>query len=171
MPGRSPHRAREEFLNPLRKALSCVTRAYLHHTGGKEPGEVEALTLSQDPLRLGTRQCGTVQLLLGHQYRLVKRGPVWKVTTVKYMYHLLADEDDSELVAWHWHPVTSPYPHVHVSCGPLGKGAHVPTGRVSVESVLRFLIDDLGVPRLRDDYRTVLHGSEGPFIEHRGWHA
>lgn len=174
MPGRSPGGAREAFLDPLRKSLSCVTRAQLFHTGGKQPGEVESLALSEDPLHLHARQpLDDVQLLLAHQFKVIKTGTAaFRVTTTAYRYHLLTgDYGENELIAWHWHPKTSPYPHVHVSGGLLGKSAHVPTGRVSIESVMRFLIDDLGVPKRRDDYQTVLEESEGPFVKHRGWHS
>jgi hypothetical protein len=51
---------------------------------------------------------------------------------------------------------------------------HVPTGRVSIESVLRLLLTDLKVPPARDhvsDFADVLDASERDFIEHRRWHS
>lgn len=44
--------------------------------------------------------------------------------------------------------------------------AHLPTGRVSVESVLRLLLHDLDVTPRRDDWREVL--DRGPAISHTG---
>ena len=66
------------------------------------------------------------------------------------------------ILAYHWHPVgVSPVtaPHLHLG-GQLmdvdvGK-AHLPTGVVSLQAVLRLAIADLGVAPLRDEWREVL---------------
>lgn len=74
-----------------------------------------------------------------------------------------------ELLAFHWHPagatpVRTPHLHVHaeVQVGDawLHK-AHLPTGPVSPIDVLRLLLDDFGVPPLRDDDReaTLAHAA------------
>ena len=48
------------------------------------------LALSQDPLQLRSAKLGTVQLLLGHQFRLVAESRKdWHVSTIAYRYHLL----------------------------------------------------------------------------------
>lgn len=172
MPVRSPQAARERFLAPLRRSLSCVTSALVYAPAGKRPGDVEALALSEDPLWLRSASVGRIQFLLGHEFKVVQEGRKdFRVTTTGYRYHLL-DEDDRELIAWHWHPdAGAGYPHIHVPAGLVTRKAHIPTGRVSIESVLRFLIDDLRVRPARDDYADVLKESEGPFIRYRRWHA
>ena len=66
------------------------------------------------------------------------------------------------------------YPHLHSSGGTLGKAIHLPTGRVSIESVLRLLLTDLTVKPTQqheNDYAEILWESERRFIEHRRWHA
>jgi hypothetical protein len=58
--------------------------------------------------------------------------------------------------------------------GALGKAIHMPTGRVSIESVLSLLLNELAVRPTRShekDWHTVLKASERRFIEHRRWHA
>lgn len=139
-------------------------------TGGKSPGDVEALALSKDPLRLRSARIGDVQLMLGHQFRLVRNEKVWKASTTAYRYQLFAD-DDTELIAWHWHPDTNPHPHIHVPAGVIDRRVHVPTGRVSIEAVVRVLLTDLGVAAKRDDFERVLDKAERDFIEHRSWHG
>ena len=67
-----------------------------------------------------------------------------------------------------------PHPHLHASAGPINRRVHVPTGRVSLESVIRLLLGDLQVPATREraaDSTQVLDECEAPFIEHRRWHA
>jgi hypothetical protein len=54
------------------------------------------------------------------------------------------------------------------------KQIHLPTGRVSMESVLRLLLDDLKVPVAKGhagDYAKILAKAEGDFAGHRTWHA
>jgi len=40
---------------------------------------------------------------------------------------------------------------------------------VSIESVLRLLLDDLGVSAKRDDWAQILDAAEAPFIKYRRW--
>jgi hypothetical protein len=159
---------------PLRRALSCITTAQLFVPRGKRPGEIEALALSEDPLPLRSARIGPLRFILGHQFKVVQDGRhSWHVSTTWYRYHL-TDPLNRELLAWHWHPATSPYPHLHVPAGLIEPRVHIPTGRVSMESVIRLLLSDLQVPPAREhasDYGQVLDDCEGKFIEHRRWHA
>lgn len=144
-------------------------------SAGKKPGDAEALTLSQDPLQLRSSREGVAfQLRLRQQFHLERESrPGWRVTTDAYSYRL-DDGTGQELASWHWHPATgNHHPHLHVAAEPIS-GAHLPTGRVSIESVLRLLLTDLKVLPARDhadDFLKVLEASELPFIEHRRWHA
>jgi hypothetical protein len=70
----------------------------------------------------------------------------------------LDDANDQEILAFHWHPDSRSsitHPHLHISAGarvgyaPLQK-AHVPSGHVALQEVLRFAITDLGVEPLID---------------------
>lgn len=175
MPGRTPDRAREAFFTPLRLGLSCITNAQLF-AANKAAGDVEALTLSDDPLRL---RCGDmaavahVSLRIGHRYRLVQDDDGWHVSTVAYEYYLL-DDNQHELVAWHWHPNSRvKSPHVHAPADPVHRRMHIPSGRISIESVLRMLITDFGVQPMPDhsgDWEAILDEAERNFITHRRWH-
>jgi hypothetical protein len=172
LPGKNPRDTREAFLAPLRRSLSCITTAQIF-VAGKNVGEVEALTLSEDPLRLNSARIGPVQFVLGHQFRVVQDTEGWHVSTSAYQYYLL-DNNDRELIGWHWHPGTVAHPHMHVEVGAIDHRVHVPTGRVSIESVLRMLLTDLEVTPTRahaNDFLAVIDESERKFIEHRRWHG
>jgi hypothetical protein len=159
---------------PLRRALSCITTAQIYVPRGKRPGETEVLALSEDPLRLRSARIGPIHFILGHQFKVVQDGRRnWHISSTRYRYHL-TNPYGQELLAWHWHPGTTPYPHLHVPAGLIEPRVHVPTGRVSMESVIRLLLNDLKVTPTREhanDYDEVLDGCEGPFIQHRRWHA
>jgi len=152
--------------------MSCVTSAQLIVSAGKEPGALEALTLSKEPLPLRCDPVSGVQLRLRQQYRLVKDSRrSWHVSTAAYAYRL-DDATGNELVSWHWHPGSRvDYPHVHMASGQITDRAHLPTGRVSIESVLRLLLTDLGVSPRRANFGDILAEAEQPFIQHRRWHA
>jgi hypothetical protein len=96
-------------------------------------------------------------------------------TTAGY-YYQVGDDKGRELIAFHWHPGRRnqpEFPHLHIdgSPGPVAvvKKNHIPTGRVSLESVVRFLIAELDVRPLRDDWDSVLDEGERTFTARRTW--
>lgn len=96
----------------------------------------------------------------------------WHVSTLAYDYRLSRVRDGSELLSWHWHPQTAiAFPHLHAAADDLSRKVHIPSGRVSIEAVLRMLLGELGVPARRDDWAAVLDEAEARFIKHRRWHA
>jgi hypothetical protein len=79
--------------------------------------------------------------------------------------------------SYQWHPGgRSPvtWPHLHLGAGAeVGRtelaSAHLPTGRVSIEEVLRLAITELGVEPLRDDWREVLERTQAAYETWRTW--
>jgi hypothetical protein len=139
--------------------------------------DIEAMKLSRDalPLRSKTISEG-LQLRLRHQYRFVEDSDApaasrWHVSRVAYDYRL-SRSDGPELLSWHWHPQTGLQPpHMHVARGPVPRRAHLPTARMSIESVIRLLLGDLGVNARRADWSGVLKASEDAFLKYRRWHG
>lgn len=78
-----------------------------------------------------------------------------------YTFH---NTDGREVISFHWHPQgNSPitYPHFHLGAGAqIGRrelqNCHIPTETMSLERVLRFAIEELGVEPLRDDWDDVV---------------
>lgn len=140
----------------------------------KGPGDVEAFTLSEDPIKLKLRSGGRAGLSLAQQFVVVKtedpdRGP-WKVSTLGYWYRL-EDDAGKEIIAWHWHPLGQSSfgtPHLHVGA-PRLSNLHVPCERVSMESVIRFLITEFDVKPTRRDWEGVLDRAERAFRQWRTW--
>ena len=83
------------------------------------------------------------------------------VTVVGYRSELRL-VDGPMLLAYHWHPVgVSPVttPHLHLSGAVAGVDltkAHLPTGHVTLQDVVRFVITEWGVRPRRDDWPAVL---------------
>lgn len=179
MAGRTPREAVDNFLNPLQQALSCVTRSILVVSGGYYPSaEPHAATIGDGgPVRLTGRN--PVFLVVRHHYRAIEapgpRGP-WKVSTAGYLYSL-KDSEDHDIISYHWHPTGGSgvtYPHLHLGAGArVGHNelanAHIPTGRIALEDVLRLAIRDLGVTPLRNDWAEVLDSTQAAYEEWRTW--
>lgn len=184
MPGKTSHEAVQNFVAPLQRAASCVTRARLNHPGGYYVREEPfVLTLGDGlPVRLGRVRTDESPLSLSFTmwYRVVaaegQRGP-WKVSTTGYEYSL-DDDQGREVLAYHWHPESetswADFPHLHIEAGAeVGRksliGKHLPTGRVAFEQVLWVAIHELGVKPLRADWEQVLQESLALFHQYRTW--
>jgi hypothetical protein len=179
LPGRTPREAVDAFLQPLQDALSCVARAKicLSHDGRGMVGKIHGLTVNNDqPITLKGRP--TLLLKLGMLYEIVRtedkpeRG-TWRVSTRGYMYEM--QTQSGELVwSYHWHPTSKVRtPHAHLGSTQLREDAvlsykaHHPTGRISLESVIRTLVEEYGVTPSRDDWSEILSLREADFEAYR----
>jgi hypothetical protein len=178
VPARSPEEARERYLRFLQQSLSCVSREiwFVADRPRGQRGEL-SLTTSRDPLEMPMEGGGRLYLSAGQHFRFVpddRYQGEWKVRTDGYAYRVGLSADPSDyLVAWHWHPDSRPDPHLHVGLTHPQvagfRGMHVPTGRVSFEEVLRFLVIELKLRPLRRDWEAVLSETEGRFRAFRTW--
>jgi hypothetical protein len=184
MAGKPPPEAVINFLDPLTRALSCVTREVVSVRGGYHVAiPPHALLFQNNPVVLGQDKRFALKLI--QQYRIVEdeepgRGP-WKVSTVAYYYTLETPETSAapsqEVLGYHWHPqernaVTYPHLHLYQGAGTLRHNlikAHLPTARVAVEDVLRCVITQLGVVPLRDDWEAILTETQSAFQQWRTW--
>ena len=188
MAGRDPAEALRNFIAPLRQALHCITEAPLsvpdvRGHDAKIETEYTATLSAGKPITLHGEH--RLQLRVGHVFRLVEtndaeRGPV-KASTVRYQY-IIGTRDGQEIVAYQWTPAADPpqrtFPHMHIGSlvtresvflGKTFSNLHLPTGRVSLESVVRFLIEDLEVGTIIDPAIALerLRQSEAAFHRYR----
>jgi len=116
------------------------------------------------------------RLILSLQQRILAscsaRSPI-TVDTVRYRYSLAVDRDVDALLRWDGHHGSRsgdlPYCSHHLQ-GTLAielprsaarlNDFHLPTGHVLMQDILRFLIADLGVRPLHQDWDRVLNESE-----------
>lgn len=176
----------------MNATAGCVTRSRLFvEPHAIDPGVRYAMTFAPDgdPVSLTAVDGGPsgLKLDVAHQFRLVDPEPTdeyleWRVSTVAYVYALL-DAGDHELLAYHWQPDPNDegpdHPHLHVRTTlpaqvQMGKTReihvgklHAPTGRVSLEAVVRMLLVELDIKPLHGDWRAVLDRAELRFREVR----
>jgi hypothetical protein len=178
--GSTPRKAVQNFLRPLQLALSSVTDAQIASDGDYSTiGEHSWVGAAGEPFPLSRVREASLRARIGQNYRIVRAegqlGP-WKVTITAYHY-TLEDAKGSEIISFQWHPTGSgalPYPHVHLGhAAAVGRaeleGAHIPTGRVAVEQVLRFAIEAFKLRPRRTDWRDVLFGTRRRFEQWRTW--
>jgi len=138
------------------------------------PGD-EALTATLNRNRPSRLHCPTpLGLRITVEYRVLPWAAdarQWVAQTAAY-YYALTDEDRAsatlgsrEILAFHWHPEARGAfldPHLHVGAAWLGGEArispkwHVPTGRVTLEEIIRFAIRHFDVKPMRGDFERVL---------------
>lgn len=166
----------------MQQIVSCASEAVLVGRGYRPDGKPSVMSfvrrednvLVEIPVPIGRRP--HLLLSLRHLYavapHLNEAGRTeWRVDTVSSSYELL-DPDERQVIAYHWHPGTPPaFPHLHFGRQfahpdlPAAVGAraaalvraHLPTrGRVSLATVLRLAITELGVEPIRPDWEAVL---------------
>ncbi|MBA3413943.1 MAG: hypothetical protein H0U10_01795 [Chloroflexia bacterium] len=170
---RSPHEAIQDFLDPLNLIVSCISLTPIQKTaeGSRFDGHMSFPNNAVVPLRGRHR----LALKVFHAYEATEDASGWSAHTRAYLYHVYAD-DGREFTVFHWHPergrVALPHAHFKTLNDPIPMGkAHIPTGRVSLEAVVRLLIDELAVQPIRQDWERVLSRTERAFIERRSWHG
>ena len=164
--GKTYAEAVANYQRGIQRAVSCVTRSVVDVAGGYYPSPApHRLTMNSGlPVALG----GPSHLMLRLQqfYRVDETGSPgvpWRVAVIEYYYAVLNSEEQ-EVLLYHWHPrgsssVTTP--HLHLKQGaqvghPEVRGAHLPTGAVSLNAILRVLIAEMGVSQLRPDWESIL---------------
>jgi hypothetical protein len=178
--GRSPREAADNCLAPLKAVIGCITAEGFVSRYSRREAEQWTAAFQDDFAILARRNGQALKLELHHRFDVVRdrteRGP-WVGRTAEYIYEL-TDERDDLIAAWHWHPESvrrgdeMVWPHLHAygdrDTLTLHK-LHLPTGRVSLESVVRFLIHDLEVIPRRPDWERVLEQHEQAFRQERTW--
>jgi len=190
MPGRTESEAADAYRDPIATALACIAdgsrfqfRRYVP-IAQQTSGPIQFTLDNANEVHLGGEQ--NVKLHVSQHVVFVDSDDPKKplrMSTRGYMYLLATDR---VMINWHWHPKTSASrnvdpsirPHVHtthleIDTGKQSKIArlHVPTGRVAIEQVVRYAIEELGVKALNDDWNKLITESEALHIRHRGWHS
>jgi hypothetical protein len=162
MSDRERRAAVEAFVRSYQRAVSSVSAAVLVQES-RTIGDRRAFRLSEGWTAL--RGPHRLELSILHEFEIDSAGQASRgsVSTVGYWYEIRR-RDGPTVFAYHWHPVglshvTTPHLHVGGTSGGLNlTRAHLPTGYITLQHVIRFAIVDLGVEPLRDDWREVLVG-------------
>jgi hypothetical protein len=173
--GRTAREAKENALEPIRQVLLCLTPVPIvgRARGHEDVGQRVSLTFADlQPAQL--RGTAGLSLLVEHAYDVIADEPPrdpYRVSSRRYRYHFL-DSGGKPFLMYHWHPGgrAVSYPHLHTDAPPhVGERMHVPSGRVSIESIVRFAIRDLGARPAPLDWTDVIGRSEDAFARSKSW--
>jgi hypothetical protein len=175
LPGDTPEEAFESYALPLKQVLGCVTSAHIRRPPGRQFGNESSPSLfafTENPARLnGSRDL----CLYFSQWFYV--GPFdekrFKVYTTSYRYHVINAADTyHELISFHWEPGRSATdnPHIHIGFSardcdpPFSPKAHIPSGRVPIEDVVLFLIEELKVEPITHEWQAIILKARSAFM-------
>jgi hypothetical protein len=121
---------------------------------------------------------GRVYMTLTQLLEAVRDGRKYRLTTKGYAYRLLNSSEPTSDAVVRWEYVSDAdrdkwcRHHVQVAVAvALGNGAidlnrkHAPSGWITIEELIRFLIHDLGVTPVDDQWPAALEESEREFFE------
>lgn len=176
MPGRDEREAFNRYADPLKEVLSCITHVQLRTEGSFKASAAapSQFVFIQNPARLSNSD---LYLFFRQSFHLIYREEEedWKVKTDSYEY-AIENSDGREFFAYHWDPAGKvAIPHLHFGAlvigtdSPVNRKAHVPTGRVPLEDVVWFAIEELGVKPLRADWNELTAFARKRFMDHKSW--
>lgn len=171
------HQAIGDYITEIQKIVSCVAKdvcfPYSNHRGNLSLG------WAKGPLQL---KCSEgEQLWLDVTQELTKPSPNEdKISTLAYIYSIL-DSEKQPLIGFHYHPDDNDesitYPHIHAYATEDARfkrlnlhRRHIPSGRVPLEDVVRWLIAELRVNPLRDSWDTDLIETRQKFMASQSWY-
>lgn len=171
MPGSTEEEAIQNYSAPISQTLSCITDVPL--AIGDVRGKTALAFVGTPPI---ARIHGTqFDLYFAQSFSVVQREDGWKVQTEGYVYRI--QTGTHPYVQYHWHPVGDylkkrPHLHLNAQSGVLKQGLnkiHFPTGRMSIEELVRFLIEDIHASPLREDWNDILRANLDRFERYRSW--
>lgn len=187
-PARTAYEAEQRYIRIISRPLTCITNAIWfasHPLRGADEERTLLVSRATDgsPIRLRRADGPPVHLTAYQRFQLVpdtRWSPdEWKASSRQYGYDIWEPMPDGRLkpvIQWHWHPASgnTDEPHIHVRageeiCGRETRKLHIPSERVAFESVVRFLIVDLGVVPLRADWEALIEGALAAFVRFRTW--
>ncbi len=176
----TPARAFNRYAEPLKAVLRCVTDASIINSAHPTADTGLKFAFFTNPARLA----GSPYALFLVQYIRIIPDPdqagCWRVKTLSYEYNIEVWESRQEVICFHWNgqDLKNPHPHIHIGWATssngthLGPKSHIPSGRISVEDVVRFAVDELGVQPsgpFKTRWRHVVDASRKTFEQQKSW--
>lgn len=165
----------DEFTAMLQRAIACVSRSVLVQARGSLTAPFH-LSFPHRFIPLQGRHRVALSVLHAFVLRERDEAPSSLVVRSAGYWYQFRERDGAEVIAFHWHPTGRgqvPFAHLHLAgrAGTINidRRRHIPTGRVSLEAVVRFAIEELGVRPLRTDWQRVIEAGIQDFDAGRSW--
>ena len=164
----------------MQQTLLCVTNATILKNIHPVPHQEFYFAFNKNPARLNDSPYDLFFVQKVEIVEDVREPGAWKVSTLGYTYAIERHADAQEVLAFHWegHEAKNPRPHLHVGFAandprlPLTPKAHIPSGRVLVEDLVYFLIDELKVRPSKHratTWRSVIEKMRAQVMKYKTW--
>jgi hypothetical protein len=172
------HEALQNYTSEIQQIVSCVSDKvfYVYPKGG---GRQLLTCASGGYFRVTRRDDSHLFIDINQEIEEPTETNEYRVSTRYYLYSI-ADSDQNDLIGFHYHPELNEdpvlYPHIHAYANkderflPLNlHRRHIPSGRIALEDVIRWLIDELEMKPNRDDWDAVLTSAREKFKSNQSW--
>ncbi len=158
--------------------LNCVTHAWTSSYSVSADEYVLVSHNRSDPKSsmLKMKKGRESYAIQAHQRIKILDGHDFKVTTLKYFYIIWQPAKNERVIDWHYHrrKNDSFESHLHVRddmhlTNHYLVDKHLPTGRVALEDVIRFAIEEIGIQPRDDNWKALLNQTEAAFKHKRTW--
>lgn len=175
---KTPREAYERYHDALMIPIRCLTSAHVVNNKHAEAGTEIFFAFSNNPVDL---LGSPYSLFLLQRVKVIPHPRIegeWKVKTLGYEYAIELTKEKKEVIAFHWNSSVDNGLRAHIHVGLTGKGQslsnkhHIPSGRVSVENVVKFLIEELRVPpakAYRGTWNDLIEKALQKFNAFRSW--
>ncbi len=172
------HKALGSYTDQIQRIVSCVSDE-VFYVYPKNNGRHALISNSSEYFRVKCQDNSYLNIDINQEVEDPAADNGYKVSTKYYLYSI-ADGAGEDLVGFHYHPELNEdpvlYPHVHAYANKderflkinLHK-KHIPSGRVPLEDVIHWMIDELEVVPARDDWETVLSEAREQFKSIQTW--
>lgn len=174
MPGLTPQKAFEDFRKPIDEAVRCLHPSIRLR---------ERWYAANKSVYLGSPQATGIpfkannapgyKLELQFQLNVVSCDEGFRMSTNRYIHEIKGPRSDVRVAAWHWHPDVKnssvAYPHFHLPDKTPFSTKHFPSGRITVEEIIRFVITEMEAEPTNNRWAESLDESEALHKLHRSW--
>ncbi len=180
---RNRDQALVEFQRQIGRVLNCITNAWVYSA---PIGADSYMLLSAPadhtprPVRAGSflrlRRGNETLFLQAYQQIQVIDADNFRISTIRYFYIIWSSRQNERIIDWHYHRRRngSFQAHLHIrddadATNHYLINRHIPTGRVSLEDVVRFAIQEMNINSRDANWATVLDQTEAVFRADRTW--
>jgi hypothetical protein len=171
------HTLQDHLNSVLNKVLTQYRLRFVVSRGKQDQASLVFFSPQGIPVAVPLRPSSWF-LYLGQELKAVPEGKAYALRTLKYEYRVQRTpslQDEAEVrfefvshglnpsASWSRHHVQFHRAYQDVRDGFSPNKLHIPTGWVTIENVIRFLITDLGVPPLIETWEEELRESEEQF--------
>lgn len=173
------HEALKDYTSEIQIIVSCVSDVVFYVAPNGPDTHLLSCSVLGGFFPIGRRDGTRLFIDINQEIDNPTQANGFKVSTRYYLYSV-ADSNIDDLVGFHYNPELTDdpilYPHIHAYANqdprfqPLNlHRRHIPSGRVALEDVIRWLIDELEIVPARSDWDKVLADAREKFKNSQSW--